>query len=144
MPDEPEYPEPCARRLRSLPVVSNLARSHPWISRALELIEERATADAELDLESVAMVVAVTPSHLSRVFRETTGLRFGDYIAIVRYRYALLRLTANPFEKVARTAAESGYGSVRSFEHRFQRFAGVSPSAYRQEMREWLKNEREA
>lgn len=59
------------------------------VTRALEAL---ATSPRHLDLLALASAVGVSPHHLSRVFREATGLTLREHRNRLRVRRALNRL----------------------------------------------------
>jgi AraC-like DNA-binding protein len=123
-----------------LPMVKALAFRHPVISQVLALVDDRVTAgNTSLRLTIVATEVAVTPPHLSRCFRNVTGIRFQDYVAAVRVERALAEIHAKPYQTLTRTAYECGFTSPRTFEYRFKQLLGLTPRQYRNEVRGWLE-----
>jgi len=83
-----------------------------------------------LDVARLAAVVHLSPSHLTRLFREhlrTTPHRYVERQRMVRAQQ-LLDLTSRP---VAAVAHEVGWSDPLYFSQRFARFTGQSPTAYR-------------
>jgi|EndMetStandDraft_4_1072995.scaffolds.fasta_scaffold98649_1 AraC family transcriptional activator of pobA len=78
-----------------------------------------------------ARALKVTPDHLSRVCRATTGLSALDHLheRVAQEARRLLAYTEMP---VAQVAHEVGFAEVPYFSRFFTRRCGVAPSAYRQ------------
>ena len=83
-----------------------------------------------LKLTEVAAHCGVSPEYLSRLFHQTTGLRFREYLAEVRLTRACEMLLASD-ARVADIAAQVGYGTLSRFNSGFLSFTGMTPTAYR-------------
>ena len=83
-----------------------------------------------MSLQSTARHFGLSPSYLSRVFVQVTGVNFGDYLATVRIRRAreLLVSSQHSMEEIGRM---TGFASQTSFGRVFLRLTGVSPRRYR-------------
>tara|TARA_B100000700_G_scaffold11609_2_gene11734 strand:- start:4173 stop:5201 length:1029 start_codon:yes stop_codon:yes gene_type:complete len=85
------------------------------------------------DLESMAAQMAVTPRHLSRLFRHHLDTTPGAYLTQLRLEGARQQLlTASPAPPLERLATQWRLGSAEQLRRLFQRRYGVSPSVYRQ------------
>lgn len=86
------------------------------------------------DLNYYAAEVYVSPGHLSRMVRKTTGKSVGAWIDIARMGMAkrLLRDTEMP---VADIAIAAGMDDSSYFSRFFKRHAGLTPLAFRKKMR---------
>ncbi len=84
----------------------------------------------ELSLNSVSKELFVSPQYLSKVFRQTVGVGFSEYLTGLRLNKAaeLLRSTA---KSVAEICSECGYNNLSHFIRRFKAFYGCPPSVYR-------------
>lgn len=85
-------------------------------------------------LEELASAVGVTRFHLCRVFKEDTGLTITQYLHRLRLNEAALRLSAGA-EDLCTLAVELGYASHSHFTSRFHRCYGITPSAFRDQLR---------
>ena len=83
-----------------------------------------------LTRESVAQHFAVSPSHVSRLFRREGLLRFNDYLNLVRVNRAkfILRNYGMALKEVA---SSCGYSDTAYFCHVFKRISKVTPTEYR-------------
>lgn len=96
---------------------------------ALNILDRR-FREGELTLDEVAAELQVSPGHLSRVLKQTTGTAFVDALARVRVRKAAI-LLGDPAVKVYEVAERVGYASQHYFSRAFRRVLGVAPSDYR-------------
>ncbi|WP_165368188.1 helix-turn-helix domain-containing protein [Phytoactinopolyspora endophytica] len=91
--------------------------------------------DPDMRLKSVAAIVAVSPFHISHLFRSELGTTFRDYVTQRRVRRAqrLLEETRLGMEQVAQA---SGFGTPIQLRRVLVRETGATPSAIRQSARE--------
>ncbi|WP_195986101.1 helix-turn-helix domain-containing protein [Clostridium sp. D33t1_170424_F3] len=92
-------------------------------------IEENFSMEA-FSLTDAADYTHVSPQHLSRVFRQSTGITFMDYITRVRIRKAI-ELLADEDLKMYEIAERVGYSSQHYFSSAFKKVLGVSPMEYK-------------
>lgn len=83
------------------------------------------------DLNTLANMVYLTPSYLSKLFKQETGLTLTDYITEIRLRKAKHLLKNAPDLKVHEIGAEVGYGDPAYFNKLFKRVVGVTPNEYK-------------
>lgn len=98
------------------------------LERAMRYLESR--IDGSVRVTELASIVAVSPSHLTALFRESTGggpAAFHTSLKMGRAR-SLLDTTSIP---IAEVASAVGYSDPLYFSRHFRRMHGVSPSAYR-------------
>ncbi|NLY73205.1 MAG: AraC family transcriptional regulator [Tissierellia bacterium] len=83
----------------------------------------------EPGLEDLAKALDISPSYLSRVFKEVSGVRFSDYSQRKKLeRAAQLLLTDMSIEEIA---LEIGFTSSKSLNRIFRQFVSTTPSNYR-------------
>lgn len=109
--------EPCPQR-----------RQRIRIDRARAIILENLAEPLKLD--DIARAVRLSPFHLCRVFRRTTGRTLHQYRTALRLRVALDRI-ADPRVDLAGLSLELGYSSHSHFTAAFRKEFGVSPSKIR-------------
>lgn len=102
---------------------------HPAVHRAQDAIAAAPARD--WSLTSLADGAAVSPRHLSRLFREHSGMSVVDYVA--RMRVALARqLLAGSRLDIESVAERSGFGSTRQFRRVWNRLHREPPSRMRE------------
>lgn len=81
---------------------------------------------SEVTLNSVAKICAVSPEHMSRIFKRETGFGFSEYLTHVRLQHAeyLLRHTEL---SVTETAHRCGFDDSNYFSVIFKRNFGMTP-----------------
>jgi len=84
-----------------------------------------------VSIEQLSRTLGYHRTHLSRMFKRTTGLSPKQYLMQIRLERAqkLLADTAMPIDQVSVSA---GFNDPLYFSKKFRSWAGVSPSAYRQ------------
>ncbi len=85
----------------------------------------------KLSLDAVASQVYLNPSYLSRIFTESEGMSFVDYIQWVRVQRAK-ELLADPRYKVYEVADQVGYPNFKHFLKVFKKLEQKTPSQYRE------------
>lgn len=113
------------------PATAN-ARDIRRITEAVRRIE--AECDEPLSLARLARDAAMSRYHFLRVFRAQVGMTPHQFLLRTRLHRAALMLRQSNMQ-VASIAFEAGFGDLSSFNHRFRRVMGASPSAYRAEHR---------
>lgn len=98
------------------------------VTRALRRIE--AAADETLMLAELAAEAATSPYHFLRIFRAIVGLTPHQYILRTRLQRAAARLRRTSVP-VAAIAFACGFNDLSTFNQRFRRVMGMSPTAYR-------------
>jgi AraC family transcriptional regulator len=104
------------------------SRDEKRIGAALRRIE--ADADEALSLSELARVAAMSPYHFLRTFRAVVGMAPHQYILHTRLGRAAIRLRRTS-HSISAIAFACGFGDLSTFNRRFQRVMGQSPSAYR-------------
>jgi len=98
------------------------------IWKARKFIEEH--SNERLALVKVASMAGINPTHLSEKFKQTTGIKFVDYIARTRFEKAR-KLLDHANLRISEIAFAAGFQSLSQFNRVFKRFCGTSPSEYR-------------
>jgi AraC family transcriptional regulator len=104
------------------------SRDEKRISAALRRIEAR--ADEALSVAELAGVAAMSPYHFLRTFRAVVGMTPHQFILHTRLHRAAVRLRRTSGH-VSAIAFAAGFGDLSTFNRRFARIFGLSPSAYR-------------
>ena len=109
---------------------------HAGSRTAPELLAENARRFIEarcgenITLSMVADRLFVTPSYLSRIFHQITGMTFCSFVRETRLKKAV-ELLDDSMLSITEIAAASGLGTVSHMGAMFRKKYGVSPNAYR-------------
>lgn len=87
--------------------------------------------NGQLSLNSVAEHFSISPSHLSRLFKEKSGMNFSDYLVRAKLEAAANLLTTEKQLKVSEISEALGYSNVSYFTKLFKETYGVTPTQYR-------------
>lgn len=106
-----------------------LKPSERHVKRAVLFI--RNNLSAPLHLRDIAAYMNMSGRHLSRLFTDTLGMSFSEYVRAERMRQAeeLLASTDMPLKEIAQ---ESGFQSIHYFTRAFCDYKGVPPGKYRE------------
>ncbi|WP_299089606.1 AraC family transcriptional regulator [uncultured Metabacillus sp.] len=99
-----------------------------WIRTTLQYIDQNLNNKLELDF--LANHAAVSPSHLSRVFKQLIGISVTDYITTKRI-IKVKELLWNTKDKVNVIAEQCGFQSMPYFYRTFKKHTGLTPKEYR-------------
>lgn len=99
------------------------------IDQAISFLEQH--YHQQISLDELAIQVQLSPAHLSRTFKQKTGVGIVDFIHRLRCEEAcrLLRLTD---QSISRIAMNVGYDELAYFSRCFRKQIGYAPRAYRQ------------
>jgi AraC-like DNA-binding protein/ligand-binding sensor protein len=86
--------------------------------------------------ESVARKLGMSGAHFGKSFRRDAGITYREYVRRIRVGQAQ-RLLLTPGKTVAQVASEVGYTTTAAFTRAFERECGASPSAYRNNPRDF-------
>jgi AraC family transcriptional regulator len=103
-------------------------RDQRRVTDALRRIE--AESDRSLSLRQLARDAAMSPYHFLRTFRAVAGVTPHQYLLHTRMQRAAARLRCSD-DKISAIAADAGFTDLSTFNRRFRRVLGSSPSAYR-------------
>ena len=84
----------------------------------------------DLNLSQVASALSVSPSYLSREFKQHTGFSLVEFIAMKRIRDAK-ELLQNSEMQVTAIGTHVGYNNITHFHWTFKKMVGISPGQYR-------------
>ncbi|MCL6626552.1 MAG: AraC family transcriptional regulator [Alicyclobacillus shizuokensis] len=100
------------------------------VLRVMEWIE--AEYASELELEDLAARVYLSAGHLSKRFKQETGMTVHEYIIRTRLAQAKDLLLNDLSLKVYEVGARVGYPDATYFNKLFKRHVGVTPKEYRE------------
>lgn len=123
------------RRLLGLSTAESAPRNAD-LKRIVDHVEiEKPFLDPELNLASLSDQVAMTPREVSELLNQSLGLHFFDFVNAHRIKHAQMLLAAHPRRSILEILHESGFNSKSSFNTAFKKHAGMTPSAYRAQLR---------
>lgn len=98
------------------------------IEEMIDYVEEQ--EDCWLTLKEVAAHFDFTPNYLGHLFREETGIRFGEFIQERRMKrvYDFLK---DPSMKIYEVADRTGFKNMIYFNRQFKQATGMTPREYR-------------
>ncbi|MFL6696094.1 MAG: GyrI-like domain-containing protein [Vitreoscilla sp.] len=88
--------------------------------------------DAELSLEKMATIAAISPFHFHRLFHLWSGETLNEFVRRRRLDVAAGRLRHCPDEKITAIALNCGFASPEHFARAFRERFGATPSRWRE------------
>ena len=85
----------------------------------------------EVKLSSIAEMLSVSQEHLSRVFKQETGIGFKDYLVQFRLQKAEEMLKHETGRAVSEVAYACGFNDGNYFSYKFKKAYGISPTEVR-------------
>lgn len=85
--------------------------------------------NTDLSLETLSQKYGVSPCHLSRLFKNITGVCLNEYINISRIS-AAEKLFSDTSSSITQIATQCGFNSSSYFSAIFKKFKGVTPKKY--------------
>lgn len=107
---------------------ADAAREDRRVAAAVDYVE--AHLGERLSVERLAAVACLSPGHLSRMFKATTGEPVWAYVQRRRCERARDRLPSSP-EPISQIAHECGFASQAHLTHAFTKHFGHPPGALR-------------
>ena len=106
------------------------------LSNADSLIRESGILhySENIDLNLIAELVNITPSHISNLFKKETGVNFSTYLTDVRMT-AARKLLQSPEFLIYEVAEKTGYSNAGYFGKAFKKYWGISPEEFKKEQR---------
>lgn len=106
--------------------VRSLPMSSLFVEQALTYI--RANYTDRITLTEVAKHCAVSPEHLSRVFKKETGFGFNEYLNLYRLKKAEALLKSGQVQSISQIALLCGFNDSNYFSGAYKKMYGISPS----------------
>jgi len=101
---------------------------HPAVEKTAQII--RAETEA-LSMEALAEGAGLSAAHLSRLFKEQTGISLMDFRSRSRIDRFFSIYGNGREKKILQAALEAGFGSYAQFHRIFKKVTGRGPQAYR-------------
>ncbi len=117
----------CERRDLGLARPSTEAMHRRIVTHVCELLHD---APPDTSLVELARAVAVSPFHLTKMFRRVTGMTISQYRARLRVQAALARISGGD-EDLSRIAASTGFADHSHMTRTIVAQVGHTPSALR-------------
>ena len=89
-----------------------------------------------LTLKQAARAVNMSVCNFCKVFKQSSGMTFTDYLTRLRIEKAK-NLLANTDKQISEIAFEVGFNSLSQFNRSFKRITGESPSLFRKKANVW-------
>ncbi len=102
------------------------------IDKVLNFIEDN--LQESLSLDNLAAIASYSPFHFHRIFSFITGENLNSYINRRRMERAASLLIHRPLESITAIAIISGFESLPSFSHGFNKHFGISPTKFRKSL----------
>ena len=99
-----------------------------WMYEILNYIEVK--LDENLSLSEIALSFNLSAAHLSRVFKQKTGMTITSYILSKRMQLAK-KFLENSDDSVESIAYKCGFRNLAHFYREFKKFFGMTPRGYR-------------
>lgn len=99
------------------------------IRRVMEYIKKNYLNPA-ISLEYVAEYINLNPSYLGKIFKESTGIYFTEYVNKLRLD-AAKELLANTNESINHISTLVGFNSTTYFVTCFKKYTGLTPAKFR-------------
>lgn len=119
---------PCKR---CRPDASHVGPDEELVQAAKQVINRR--YEEPLTLDTLAMELAISPYHLHRVFKRSTGITPAEYVVHKRIESAKEALRVEPQRTITDIALSIGFRSASHFSTVFQRKTGHRPTKYREQ-----------
>ena len=121
----------CGEFLRNITLVERSNPEYALMNDIVDYIAENYRN--KLILKDVAAALGYDYYYFSKLFHQTFGQSFNEYLNTYRFNTALrsLRTTDKPISAIA---SESGFQSIRSFNDIFLKRTGSSPAQYRKQL----------
>jgi len=109
-------------------LVKTPVRAPRWLTQTRDLLHER--FNDSLNLDEIARVVGVHPTHLARSFKKHFRSTVGEYLRRLRLDWAMRQLSESE-DSIAAIAASAGFYDQSHFSHLFKQHTGFSPAEFR-------------
>ena len=104
-------------------------KTHNVAEKAKGYIKDHFSSD--LSLETMAKELGISPYYLSKLFKESEGVNYIDYLTGLRIDYAKEQLIHSK-KSIKEICHESGYGDPNYFSRIFKKWTGITPTEYRE------------
>lgn len=95
------------------------------IDSVIKYIKENYMGD--IKLSGIAKMKSISPEHLSRTFKASTGFGFNEYVTLLRLQRAEEMIKTEPDKTISEIAYECGFNDGNYFSYKFKKMYGISP-----------------
>lgn len=106
--------------------------SYPCVDAVIAAVHE--FSDMNISLKTLASKLNMHPSYLGNIFHQQTGYYFNDYLNEERLKYAA-KLIETTDMKLKDIVEKANFASQTYFNRQFKRKYGITPNAYRREIK---------
>lgn len=121
-----------SRILQTIEARQSLIRSYDMVEIAKKYVEEQLLG--EINMAVIANYCNVSYAYFSKLFKESTGMNFQDYVTMQRMDYAKKALNGINV-KICDVASALGYSNPKNFTRVFKSYCGMSPKEYQKLMK---------
>ena len=105
-------------------------KANELADEVINIIEEN-YADSDLNVSVIAESLSISPSYLTKVFKDHTGKGVHEYISARRLNEAK-RLLRDSGLTIKDISARAGYYNINAFNRMFKKSESITPSSYRE------------
>ena len=102
----------------------------------LEAFIQENYRDEDMSLLLLAEHFNLTTGYISRIFKKCRQVNFKDYLSAYRIEKATEIMNIMPDVRISELAKQVGYDNVQRFVRNFKKLKQVSPSEYREKIKE--------
>ena len=122
----------CAQYSEQVPLTERNGKEFKVASAVLDYVRQNHTN--RVSLGEIAEKLGYDYNYMSRYFRNTFDMTFTEFVNVYRLETAV-NLLENTEKSITAVALESGFQSVRNFNHFFKNNTGKTPTEYRKAAR---------
>jgi len=109
----------------------NISKKQKHIQKIKDYIQENSSSD--ISLNDIAEHIGLNPAYLSKMFKESFGQNFIDYLNKVRINKAKQLLESTQLS-IKDIGFKVGFNTIQNFMRAFKKYEGITPGQYRQSM----------
>lgn len=121
-----------SRILQTIEARQSLIRSYDMVEIAKKYVDQQLLG--EINMAVIANYCNVSYTYFSKMFKESTGVNFQDYVTMKRMDYAKQALNGINV-KIYDVASALGYSNPKNFTRVFKNYCGMSPKEYQKLMK---------
>jgi len=97
----------------------------------------------DLSLNAMAQMLAVSPEHLTRLFKKAKGISYYQYVLMQRIQEGKRLLQHYPEMSITEVAYQTGFPSSSHFSNHFKRLTGLTATNYQYSLHDVIKNKQD-